>query len=319
MNSQVKIYLEREELDAGHCLLAAEPPAINDLPPVTWRLPSVMRLALATIICLFLLMPYSLWAQEEEQSQGETELKEIVMDTVPEEVLQDSRLLEQQGAIKYQAGNYVEAMECYQRILSTGLESAILYYNLGNCYYKLGDIAHAILNYERALLLEPGHKDALYNLKFAQRSTVDKINVLPELFLVRWYKAFVSLLTADQWGYLSVFLFLLFLVMALFFLYATSTGVKKAGFTVAIIALVLTGCTVLFAQRQYRRVTDRNSGIVMTPSVVVRGAPDRSGTELFVVHEGLKVEVVDSLGGWYNIRIADGNEGWIQQSDLEKI
>lgn len=231
----------------------------------------------------------------------------------------DAKTLEEKAAGMYQEGNYREALDTYNEILSGEVESATIYYNIGNCYYKLGEVAKAILNYERALLLNPGDKDARYNLTLAQKSTVDNIKVLPELFLVRWYNAFVTSFAADQWAYISVFLFISFLVMAVLFFHATSVSMKKTGFTVGIIALVFSVAAVFLARKQYARVTDRNEGIVMTPSVVVRGAPDNSGTELFVIHEGLKVCVVGSLGDWYNVRMADGNEGWILKSDLEKI
>ena len=227
--------------------------------------------------------------------------------------------VENEAARMYQEGNYAKAAELYEQILDGDVESAAVYYNLGNAYYKTGETAKAILNYERALLIHPGDRDAKYNLALAQRSTVDNIKVLPELFLVRWYNGLVTTFPADQWAYISVFLFLCFLAMAVVFFHATSVSMKKMGFTVGIVVLLLTGATVLFASKQYHRQTDRDMGIVMTPSVVVRGAPDNSGTELFVVHEGLKVQVIETLGEWYNVRLADGNEGWIQKNDLEKI
>lgn len=233
--------------------------------------------------------------------------------------VEDAATLEKEAAQQYQAGDYAQAIESYTQILSGNQESADIYYNLGNAYYKTGNMAKAILNYERALLLRPGDKDVKYNLAMAQRNTVDDIKVLPELFLVRWYNALVTTLTTDQWAYISVFLFLCFLVMAVVFFHATSITVKKLGFTTGIIFLFLTGMTILFASKQNARMVARNDGIVMTPSVIVRGAPNDSGTELFVIHEGLKVQVVDSLGEWYNIRLADGNEGWIPQLDVEKI
>lgn len=231
----------------------------------------------------------------------------------------DLKAVEDEAAKMYKEGDYAKAVELYEQILSGDRESAAVYYNLGNAYYKTGETAKAILNYERALLLQPGDKDAKYNLAMAQRSTVDNIKVLPELFLVRWYNGFVTAFTADQWAYVSVFLFICFLVMSVVFFHATSISMKKMGFTVGIVALLLAGGTVLFASKQYHRQTDRDMGIVMTPSVVVRGAPDASGTELFVIHEGLKVQVIETLGEWYNVRLADGNEGWIRQADLEKI
>lgn len=227
--------------------------------------------------------------------------------------------LEAEAASMYKEGNYQKAIDLYNEILSGDLESATLYYNLGNCYYKLGEIGKAILNYERALLLHPGDSDAKYNLTMAQKSTVDNIKVLPELFFVRWYNAFVTTLTADQWAYVSVALFIGFLIMAGLFFYATSASLKKSWFTLGVVMLLLSVMTIFIALKQYHRVANRDYGIVMTPSVVVRGAPDNSGTELFVVHEGLKVRVIGNLGDWYNVRLADGNEGWVTKSDVEKI
>lgn len=143
--------------------------------------------------------------------------------------------------------------------------------------------------------------------------------VLPELFLVRWYKGFVGYFSADQWGYISVTLFILFLVMAALFFYSPSVGIKKTGFVVGIIAFFLIVGTMFFAMQQDKKVTDREYAIITTPSVTVKGAPDNSGTSLFLIHEGLKVRVVGQLGDWYNIRMADGNEGWVAKGDLEKI
>jgi tetratricopeptide (TPR) repeat protein len=231
----------------------------------------------------------------------------------------DAGTLEIEAARLYQEGNYAEAAELYNEVLDSGVESVILYYNLGNCYYKQNEIARAILNYERALLIDPGDEDVAYNLTMAQRATVDKINLLPVLFLVHWYNAVITAFTADQWGYLSVALFLLFLGMIVLFFHATSVGIKKASFATGLVALFLTLSSIWFAAKQYHRVTDRREAIIMTPSVVVRGAPDPSGTELYVVHEGLKVTLIETLGQWYNIRMADGNVGWVPLEDVEKI
>lgn len=230
----------------------------------------------------------------------------------------DNRL-EQQAEQLYSEGKYNEAAEAYQKILDEGVESAELYYNIGNCFYKMGENTRAILYYERALLLDPSDGMARYNLDMAQKAVVDKIEVLPELFLVRWYKAVETNFSADQWGYISVGLFLIFLVMAALFFYSPSVGVKKTGFVVGLIVFFLTIGSIFFAYKQDKRVSQREYAIVMTPSVTVKGAPDNSGTSLFLIHEGLKVRVIGELGEWYNIRLADGNEGWVAKSDIEKI
>lgn len=229
-----------------------------------------------------------------------------------------SQVPEQAGQY-YAEGKYSEAAGLYESLLVEGQESAGLYYNLGNCYYKMGENTKAILNYERALLLKPGDEMARYNLKMAQQAIVDKIEVLPELFLVRWYRALENHFSADQWGYISVALFILFLGMAALFFYSRSIGVKKVGFSIGILSFLLTLGTMYFAMRQNERVTEREYAIITTPSVTVKGAPDKSGTSLFLIHEGLKVKVVGELGDWYNIRLTDGNEGWIAKADLEKI
>ena len=195
----------------------------------------------------------------------------------------DVKTLAEEATKMYQEGDYQKAIDLYNEMLSDDMESATVYYNLGNCYYKQGEIAKAILNYERALLLHPGDNDIKYNLTMAQKATVDNIKVLPELFLVRWYNAFVTAFTADQWAYVSVILFIGFLIMAALFFHATSISLKKSWFTLGIIMLLVSVMTIFFALKQYHRMTDRDSGIIMTPSVVVRGAPDNSGTELFVI------------------------------------
>lgn len=227
--------------------------------------------------------------------------------------------LTQQAENFYREGKYSEAAECYRKILAEKEESAALYYNLGNCYYKLNDNTRAILNYERSLLLNSGDNDARYNLQLAQSRVVDKIEVLPELFLIRWYKGLIASFSADQWAYISVTLFILFLGMVAVFFYSTTVWAKKTGFFVGIVILFFTCSAVYFAVKQHNRIMQRDHAIVMTPSVTVKGAPDNSGTDLFVVHEGLKVKVIGSLGDWSNIQLEDGNEGWVAKSDIEKI
>ena len=227
--------------------------------------------------------------------------------------------LNQQAEDEYKAGKYLEAADTYKKILADGQESFALYYNLGNCYYKLGENTQAILNYERALLLDPANKDAQYNLKMAQNQVVDKIEVLPEIFFIRWYKALISWFSADQWAYISVVLFVLFLGMVALFFYSSSVWMKKTGFTLGFVLLFFTVMTIVFSVKLNNRIVERDNAIVVTPSVTVKGAPDASGTSLFVIHEGLKVKVIESLGDWVNIRLEDGNEGWVAKNDVEKI
>lgn len=227
--------------------------------------------------------------------------------------------VERQAEEAYQAGKYAEAAALYRGILAGGQESASLYYNLGNCCYKAGENTQAILNYERALLLEPGNDDVRYNLQMAQDQVVDKIEVLPEFFIIRWFRSLYSCMSADAWGYLSIVLFVLFLGALAMFFYSPSVWMRKAGFAVGVVLLALAVAAFIFGTRQNSRLVNRDKAIVTTPSVTVKGAPDESGTSLFVIHEGLKVRVLEPVGEWVKVRLDDGNEGWVSKNDVEVI
>ncbi len=225
----------------------------------------------------------------------------------------------EQAESYYQSGDYTKAIEEYNSILNQGESSAELYFNLGNCYYKIGENTKAIINYERAKRLAPGDKDIKYNLALAQKATVDKIETLPEIFFVRWYNSFINSISVDGWACFSVALFILFLIMLCMFLFSNYSVVKKIGFYIGIVAFIATIWSIVVANDRYTDEIGHNQAIITTPSVTVKSSPDNSGTDLFVVHEGLKVDVISTIGSWYNIKLADGNEGWISGSDLERI
>jgi len=219
----------------------------------------------------------------------------------------------------YKKGEFEKAVKAYQFVLDTGIESPEIYYNLANAYYKTGHVAPAILNYERAKLLAPNDKDIAYNLELAQKHVVDKLEVLPEFFLTRWYNGILNDFSADSWGWFSIALFISFLLFAGIYLFSHSANIKKIGFFLGIFTLLFSGICYSFANKQNKIMTQRKQAIVFTPSVTIKGSPDESGTELFLLHEGTKVKVIDSLGDWRNIQLSDGNEGWLNKKDIEII
>jgi len=219
----------------------------------------------------------------------------------------------------YSKGNYSESLNSYLQIYNEGKMSADLYFNIANCYYKLGKNSKAILFYERAKLLKPNDNMINYNLKMAKARVVDKIESVPVFFATRWLRYFESLFIADIWAYVAVALFLLFLFMTACFFYSRSIRLKRNGFVIAVITLFLTICSTVFASHQYHMLNDKNYAVIMAPSVTVKGSPADSGTNLFLIHEGLKVNVKENVLGWYNIRLEDGNEGWVEANSLEII
>jgi tetratricopeptide (TPR) repeat protein len=219
----------------------------------------------------------------------------------------------------YAASKFSESIAAYEDILKTGVESEALYFNLGNAYYKAGQLPLAILNFERALLIDPNDKDIIYNLELANSQIADRINSVGEFFLTTWVKRFISMADSDLWAWSGLLLFAVALVALGFFLYANTTLVKRMGFFAGIIFILLSITTLSFSYSQKSRQVNRSEGIVFAPTLNVKSSPDTSGTDLFVIHEGTKVRILDKLGSWLKVVIKDGSEGWIPANEIEII
>ena len=216
----------------------------------------------------------------------------------------------------YADGRYEEAAAGYEALLAES-QNATLYYNLGNARFKQGELAQAILNYERALRLEPNHKDAQYNLKFAQSKITDNI-VEQDFFLSAWARTVRNSLREQTWLVLSISLFILGLIGILLFLLGREPWLRKTAFHVAWLALLFSLIAGLNATSLHQRDALRNEAIITQGVVNAKSSPDRSGTDLFTVHEGTKVTIRETIGEWSNVRVGQ-NEGWIRTSCLERI
>jgi hypothetical protein len=219
----------------------------------------------------------------------------------------------------YQKGQYEPALEKYNAVILSGMESAELYYNMGNAAYRSNSIGHAILYYEKALKLEPTYDDALHNLDFVSRYRLDVFEEVPVLFLGAWITGFVQLFSEQTWSILALVFFIIILTSLLVYLFSRHLIMKKSGFISGLAALVLFVITLTAALSRHRDIVNPDSGIILAPSVVVRSSPSESGTELFIVHEGTKIKVNEEVSGWQNIRLIDGREGWIIADDFESI
>ncbi len=220
----------------------------------------------------------------------------------------------------YVKGDYKAAIEIYESLAANNGESADVYYNLGNAYYKSENIAKAVLNYERALLLNPDDEDIRFNLELARSKTVDKVAPEYKFFLMEWLEGIINLLSISAWSILAVVSFVVMLLTLLLFLFGKSVSTKKTGFIIALFSLFITIFANLSALHRYHYLTERNNAVIMEPSVTAKSTPSNSGTELFVIHEGRKVKISDdSMREWTEIELEDGNKGWIPSSSLERI
>lgn len=229
-------------------------------------------------------------------------------------VAQDAAL--QEAEVAYTKEDYKTSIQIYEGLLKEQGESAAVYYNLGNAYYKDGQIAPAILNYERALLLQPGDKDIRFNLQLAKARAVDKIEPAGQFFLVKGFEAVRDWAATDTWGLIGICAFLLFLVSTVVFLFSKVVAGKKAGFYVALLMLAVTILANVFGFSQKEALTSHAEAIIFAPTVTVKSSPDASGTDLVVLHEGTKVAVRSTLGDWSEVVLEDGNIGWMPSQDI---
>ena len=219
----------------------------------------------------------------------------------------------------YAAGEYDVALADYEAILNQSKYSAVLYYNLANTYFKLDQLGKAILYYNRALRLSPTDEDIRHNLEYAEQSTRDIIEEIPEFFLTTWMRTVRNTMSGNAWTVLSLVMLIVALASMLMYLLAQPLRARKVGFYAMTICGVLFIATSAFAISSRNEMVKGKGAVIMSSSVSIKSSPDRAATELFVLHEGTTVVVGEKIEGWVEIRIADGRKGWIEESRIERI
>lgn len=223
------------------------------------------------------------------------------------------------GNKAYIEGNYEKAVEEYSAILDGGEYSMKLYYNLANAYFKLGEMGKAILYYNKALRIAPSQEDIRHNLALAEAQTKDRIVAIPEFFVNRWLRTVRNSMSCMAWSILSLVSLGVLLVCAIQFLLASRIRWRKAGFYGALCAFVLFVATTAFAVSSRNDMLSHNEAVVMGTAISVKSSPDRSATDLFVLHEGTKVKILTEVDEWVEVVIADGKKGWTERKNIEEI
>ncbi|MDR0536764.1 MAG: tetratricopeptide repeat protein [Tannerellaceae bacterium] len=219
----------------------------------------------------------------------------------------------------YANGEYAKAAGFYRKALKTYGESAEVYYNLGNAYYKANEVGPAILYYERALLIDPGDADVRVNLELARDKAVDKITPVGKFFLAEWMADIRNLGAADSWAKVGIGAFLLLTGCLFLYFFSRKRGLRRMGFYAGMALAALIIIANVFAAGQRKKLVERNEAIVFAPTVTVKSSPNNSGTDLFVLHEGTKVMIRNTVGDWKEIELEDGNVGWLPGKDIELI
>lgn len=226
----------------------------------------------------------------------------------------------QEADAAYAKEQYQKASEIYTQLLQKEGKSAVLYFNLGDCYYRMNDMTKAVLNYQRAKQLEPGNKKIRHNLKLAQSKVADQIVPQSEMFFVTWIKAWKGTKTADGWGTSAIITFILVLAGTAVYLFCPKVLLRKIGFFGALFFIVLTVIFNIFAYQQKKLVTDEPLAVVTAPLMEVKSSPADAATRQFELHEGVSVTIIDnSMKDWKEIQLDDGRNGWVRTSQLELI
>ena len=243
----------------------------------------------------------------------------LLMSVVASATAQTSTERWEAGNKAYIEGNYDKAIEEYTAILDGGEYSMKLYYNLANAYFKAGANGKAILYYNKALRIAPSQEDIRHNLALAEAQTKDRIVEIPEFFLNRWLRTMRNSMSCTAWSVLSLLMFGAMLAFGLLFLLASQVRWRKVGFYGALCAFVLFVATTSFAVSSRNDMLSHNEAVVMGTAISVKSSPDRSATDLFVLHEGTKVEILTEVDEWVEVVIADGKKGWTLKSNIETI
>lgn len=262
-------------------------------------------------------MPFGADAGEPEPSAQAVQTPACEADET--ECTCSSDALWDQANTAYINNDFRAAIALYERIEARGLRSGKLYYNLGNAWFKEGRIGRAVLCYRRALALDPGNEDARYNLRVAERMTKDRIEAVPEFFLTGWLRSCRALLSGTAWTVCSLAALAGLLAAVLLFLLSRRLVWRKTGFYAACAMLLLACTTFCFAAADRRERLRNTTAVVLAESVAVKSSPDRSATDLFILHEGTAVEISDRLGVWCEVTIADGKRGWMELAKLERV
>lgn len=236
-------------------------------------------------------------------------LLSVASDRSAEELWQDA-------TEAYVEGDFAKSVSLYNSIVEQGYESADLYFNMGNGYYKQDSLAKAIVYYMKAQKMDPSSERIAQNLEHAQAMTKNRIDALPEFFVVTWANSIRNMIGSNGWAVVAVLTFIMSLMAIMLYLLTSKVGLRKVGFTLAITLFVVFVISLNNSLGQRDNRSFSGDAVVVKSAVAVKGSPDRGGKELFILNEGAVVKVEDSVGDWREIVVASGNKGWVTEDAI---
>jgi tetratricopeptide (TPR) repeat protein len=242
----------------------------------------------------------------------------VIVTTVFGQALEPAKILRESNEA-YQGRNYKEAIEGYEALVAAGYRSEALFYNLGNSYYRTGELGRAMLNYERARLIDPDDEDILHNIAVLRREQQNELEVIPEFFLLRWWKNTRRLLDVSGWSVLGILLLWTGSGGLVLWLLGQKRTHRKWGFLAGIALIGLSFLPFSLAASRQAALHNSDIAVILEAEVALRSAPDPQSKPILTLHEGLSIQLLDQIGEWYKVRLSDGEQGWLPMSSLEKL
>jgi tetratricopeptide (TPR) repeat protein len=225
----------------------------------------------------------------------------------------------EKGNDLYKTGKYEQAIDAYASVLKANQHSSALYFNLGNCYYKLNKVAPAIYSYEKALVLRPKDSEILNNLRFAQKRTIDEVKVIPKVGFAKLLRDFTGIYHYNTWAWIAVVLSISFLLVFLGYYFSDTTVAKRIAFFVMFALIFVILIVISAAVFEKSHYDNEKPAIVFAEMAEVRGEPQKASAVIFMLHEGTKVYVEEKVGSWKKVQLTDGTEGWIESNAIREV
>ena len=225
----------------------------------------------------------------------------------------------QNGNMAYTNAAYKKALEAYHKALETGEHSAALYYNLGNTYYRLNEVAESIYYFEKGLILKPQDPDLSNNILFAKNMTLDAIEKLPQTQITAFNNKLMGMMNTNQWAWLTLLLVWLFSILLIIYLWIQSSKSKKQLFVSALVLGLLGVVSYTITSTKYMKLHSEQFGIVFSEVIQVNNEPNQRSEVQFILHEGTKVQILEQFQDWQKIRIANGAEGWVSGAMIREL
>ena len=233
-------------------------------------------------------------------------------------VAQNNALFDEANTF-YNNGKYAEAIQKYETVLNSGQHSAEVYFNLGNAHYKLNHIAPSIYYYEKALQLSPKDEDIQNNLVFAKNMTIDAIERVPEIGLSKFVRKAINTFSFDVWAIIAVSMMILFVILFLMYYFTHLTNKKRITFITSLASIFFACLSLAFAFKKQAMDNKDKPAIVFAQEAQVRTDPNLSGEESFRLHEGTKVQILDTISNWKKIQLVDGKTGWLTSDEIKEL